>query len=76
MGKILPFIYKGIDVTQLELVDDYYIMLDELSELSEISEKQILKDIDKGILKADKINGDLLVPMDMAQNEFMEVTWG
>jgi len=49
MGKILPFIYKGIDVTQLELVDDYYIMLDELSELSERSMKRILKDIDKGI---------------------------
>lgn len=68
MGKIIEF-NKKISHRELELhmVDDYYIMLGELSELSDRPIKRILKDIDRGILKADKINGDLLVPMDMAE---------
>lgn len=69
MGEIIPFKNKNISRAELQLhiVDDYYIMIDELAELSDKSIKTVLKDIDKGILKADKINGDLLIPMDMAE---------
>ncbi len=69
MAKIIDFKSRKISQSELNLhlVDDYYIMVPELSELSDRPLERVLRDIDKGILKADKINGDLLVPMDMAE---------
>lgn len=69
-AKIIKFSNRkkviGCNRVNSYLADDYYIMISELAELTDKSEKTILRDIDKGILRADKINGDLLIPMDMA----------
>lgn len=69
-AKIIKFSKRkkasGSDRNSRYWADDYYIMISELAELTDKSEMTILRDIDKGILRADKINGDLLIPMDMA----------